>query len=166
MGEQGDKDDTKSTNTNHDTPISCFWCNNDSCGRLWHSFNSYWRLAAMGVGIIVYLFIGGAIFTAAERPSELRRIEDSAAAREAAIADFTNLLLNSTNLTEEEAANFTTAFLELGQTAAQAANTLAFDANPIWDFSSAVFFCSTVITTIGRCEMCGCEMCGQVEFKK
>lgn len=146
---EGNEDDSKSTGTDIDTPISCFWCDRESCWRLWRSFNRYWKLAVACAAVFLYVLLGGILFSAAERPSELRRIEESEVVREQAISDLFNMLLNSTNVTEEEARNLTVALLALGRTAAEAARNLSFDANPIWDFSSAIFFSSTVITTIG-----------------
>ena len=145
-----DTEDTKSTTTNPDTPISCLWCNRESCSRLWHTFNNYWKLIFLGIAVFVYNMVGGLIFTTVERPNEIAMIEEAQMAQENAIASLTSFLLNNTNLTEEEAANMTVTLLQLGQTFADASERLAFDANPIWDFSSAVFFCSTVITTIGE----------------
>lgn len=143
------EEDTVSTSTDVDTPISCLWCNRKSCGRFWRSWNSYWQLLVLAVAVGIYLLVGGAIFNAVERPNELRRIQESAENQRNAIAEFTELLLNSTNLTQEEAENVTTRFLELGVVAAEAVENLRFEANPIWDYSSAVFFASTVVTTIG-----------------
>lgn len=141
--------DAESTNTDVNTPISCTWCNKNSCRRLCCSFNNYCQLLSLFFAVLFFTLIGGVLFNAVERPNELRTIQESRVARNNAISDFTALLMNSTNLTEEVAVNLTVRFLELGQQAAIAAQSLTFEDNPIWDYSSAVFFASTVITTIG-----------------
>lgn len=142
--------DKASTYTDVDTPISCLWCNRRSCRTLWCSFNnSYWKLAGMFLAVLLYTLIGGAVFVAVERPNELQAIQEAREATNQSLAAFVEMLTNSTNLTVEEAQNLTVQFLELGRVAAEATESLAFEQNPIWDFSSALFFASTVITTIG-----------------
>ena len=157
MAADGDKgshsDDTASANTELGTPVSCICCDEASCRRLWHSFNNYWRLLGLLLAVIAYLLIGGAIFNAVERSNELRMIEDARQEMNDSINGFVQLLTNSTNLTEEEAVNLTEQFLQLGAAAATVQSNLDAETNPIWDYSSAVFFASTVITTIGRCTL-------------
>lgn len=150
MTAEDSKADTASTTTDLGTPISCIACNKPSCHRLWRTFNNYWQLLALFFVVFFYTLIGGAIFNAVERPNELLNIQESLVARNNAINEFVDFLTNSTNLTTEEAVNVTGMFLKLGAVAAQADATLAVEDNPIWDFASAVFFCSTVITTIGN----------------
>ena len=145
--------DTLSTGTDVDTPISCIWCNKQSCRRLGHTFNSYWQLVGLYFGVLFYVLIGALLFTAIERPNEIRNIEESQIARNNSINNFIEFLTNSTNLTEEQATNFTERFLELGRLAAEAERNLSVAENPIWDYASALFFVSTVITTIGM-ELC------------
>ena len=101
--------------------------------------------------IIVYLFLGGAFFTLAERPAELDRIAEVNAANatlQAARRDLIATVANNSNLTERQVVailqNFTAASQRLND--AQEATNAA----PVWDFASAVFFCVTVITTIGE----------------
>ena len=144
-------DEVKSIDTDIDTPVSCFCCKKSSCRRLWHSCNSYWQLLSMAVLVTVYSVFGAIIFSTVERPNELRRIEESEAARNAVMTNIMDFLLNSTNLnlTEEEAVNLTSFFLELGQATAEVSDALFFGTNPLWDFPGAIFFSTTVITTIG-----------------
>ena len=138
----GDEDsESGSTTTDPDTPVSCFWWNRKSCRRLWCSYNLYWQLFSAAVAISIYIVAGGLIFSAIESPNEQRRIEESVVARNSALANITRLLLSSTNLTET--------FLEFGETFAEASSNAIFADNPLWDVTSAIFFCTISITTIG-----------------
>ena len=151
MGAEDDnKSDTKSTDTDLNTPISCIRCNRPSCKRLVFTFNNYWQLAAMSVTVVIYSLIGAVIFNAIERPNELRQLEESKQASEDAISQFVYMLTNTTNLTEEEARNTTDLLLQIGRAAAEAEANITRANNPIWDYSSSLFFVSTVITTIGE----------------
>ena len=101
--------------------------------------------------------MGGALFTALEKPNETRSIKEAQVARNSAITDlemqvasFVNLLVNATNLSREEAENLTRTVVSLSQRVSEANQTIPAEINPIWDFSSAVFFASTVVTTIGK----------------
>ena len=151
--EKTEKEDTLSVLTDADTPISCLWCKRDSCRRLWHSYNSYWQVGSGFTFIIFYTLLGGLLFNTVERPNEIRVLEEAQQARNKTIQEFIELMLNSTNLTEAEAVNLTNSLIELGRTAAEASDALLLSSNPLWDFSSALFFSTTVITTIGRTTM-------------
>lgn len=165
MGAEDDnKSDTKSTDTDLNTPISCIRCHRPSCRRLFFTFNNYWQLVGMSVIVVIYSLIGALIFNAVERPNELRQLEESRQASENAITQFVYMLTNTTNLTEEEARNTTTLFLEVGRAAAEAEANLTRANNPIWDYSSSVFFVSTVITTIGYGTIAPSTHAGQIFF--
>lgn len=128
------------------TSISCSLCTR-SCKRCWlYSLNHY-GVASTFFVLFFYILIGGAIFNAVERPNELRVIEEIELARTDAVSTLVQLLVNFTNITEAEALNLTTSIVALGKTAS---STLLSEQNPIWDYSSAVFFVSTVVTTIGK----------------
>lgn len=143
-------EESGSTTTDPETPVSCFWWNKKSCRRFWCSYsNTYWRLFSAAAFIATYIFVGGFIFSAIERPSELRRIEESEIARNHALASFANILLSSTNLTEQEVLNMTETFVTLGEAIAEASENAVFAENPLWDVSSAIFFCTVSVTTIG-----------------
>ena len=130
------------------TPISCILCRRKSCKKCWCSFNHYWRLVVKFFVLFFYLLLGGAIFNAVERPNELREIEEVQKTRIESVNSLVQLLQNHTNLTEAEVKNLTTSIIALGEAASK---TLLAEQSPIWDFSSAIFFVSTVVTTIGEC---------------
>ena len=123
------------------TPINCT-CKKDSC---FSTLKGYWKLLIMFFVVFVYLMIGGLIFNATERPNELQTIEDAQNARNQAFVDIVQMLVNSTNLNKEQALNLTTTLIVLAERAGE-----TIPSNSIWDFSSAVFFATTVITTIGK----------------
>ena len=153
MGEEEKKvctcADNISTGTNPELPISCFACRKNSCRRFWCSNNKYWQSLQIFNGLVVFLFIGAAIFSALERPQELQRIEDSRVAVNETITAIVDLLTNRTNLTDEEAINLTDQLVEFGGRIAEASKNFNLEENPIWTWSSALFFCITVVTTIG-----------------
>lgn len=136
---------------NLDTPVGCLRCRKDACRQCWCSINNYWKSLVWLTIIIVYLFLGGVFFHLAERPAELERTEEAAAAQ-LALEMERNLLIqtvvNSSNLTEDE----TVAFLQRFMNASKRLNDAlaATETVQVWDFASAVFFCVTVVTTIGK----------------
>ena len=133
--------DTSSMNT----PISCIVCKQDSCKRFWCSYNRYCSLVVFGFILFIYLVIGASIFTALERPNELRSIEERQQSQAEAVDNIIQYLVNNTNMTEAEAMNETVLMFSLGVAVCASLPT-----PQIWDFSSAFFFVSTVVTTIGK----------------
>lgn len=132
------------------TPISCLDCNKKSCRHYWYLIiKKYWNLATIFIGLMVYLSIGGAIFSALERPNELQNIEDSKLALNRTRIELMEFVCNRTNLTGREAMEFTQQVLQFGRILAEATGNLTLEENPLWDWSSAVFFAVTVLTTIG-----------------
>ena len=140
--------DSSSVNSKLSNTVSiCCTCNRQSCKKFWCSFNNYWQLALALFAVMFYLVIGGAIFHAVEGPNEQRQIQQVQEDREIAMASMTEMLRNLTNLTADEVQNTTTTFINLGRIAS---TTIPAEQSLKWDFSSAFFFASTVITTIGE----------------
>lgn len=141
-----------------ETPMGCFRCQKKACASCWCSFNNYWKALACFSVVFVYLLIGGAIFTAAERPNEIRSIEEAQMERVEAQEALTELrmeiistITNNTNLTMEQAENFVDDLVSASKNLSNALESVPAEVTgPIWDFASAVFFASTVITTIGK----------------
>ena len=146
-----DEDDNEKDEDSLDTPIGCLLCREGACRQCCCSFNNYWKSLIWCSIIIVYLFLGGLFFSLAERPAELERVAEVDAANatlQAARDELIASVVNNSNLTGEQVAeilqNFTAASQRLND-ALEATEVVQ-----VWDFASAVFFCVTVITTIGE----------------
>ena len=96
--------------------------------------------------ILLYILLGGILFNLLERPRELQDIEDTQNARKQAFDDFVQFLVNSTNVTQEIAVNLTATLVEVAR---YVIKTVPAELDPIWDYPSAVFFCSNIVTSIG-----------------
>ena len=121
--------------------------------------NLCWKTLLWSGFVMTYLLFGGLIFTLAERPNELNRIDTAQTEREEVsrqlelfinqtidtIVDFTNGTVNETQATAlvERVANVSAVF-------ALASQELQSETSPLWTYSSAVFFAATVVTTIGK----------------
>ena len=125
----------------------CCSCNQQSCKKYWRSFNSYWLLTVLFLVMDFYLLFGGAIFSTVEGPHEQRQIKQVQEDRTNAMKTLTEMLLNLTNLTDEEVEDATAAIVKLGEIASK---KLPAEHRLKWDYWSAFFFASTVITTIGK----------------
>ena len=107
--------------------------------------------------VFIYLLVGGFFFNLIERPNEIREIQQAQEEREAAavlfteqVDNFTEMIVNLTNLTEEQARSLTDTIVQGAIFVANTSQLLPAETNPIWDYASAVFFASTVVTTIGE----------------
>ena len=143
--------DNVSTDTNPEVPISCLWCKRSSRRRCCRQSNHYWTALNLFNVLMAYLYIGAAVFSSLERSNELQRVEDANTARNDSAMAIVDLLTTQTNLTEEEAMNLTDRLLEIGQRFGEVSEDLNLDENPTWEWGSALFFCVTVVTTIGTC---------------
>lgn len=119
-----------------------------SVGCIKRSFTmvSNYKMPVYGASIFVYVLIGGAIYMALERPNEVRRNEQLVADNESYFEQYqvlVDMLVNSTALNETQAVALVMNISEL----AVAANNVEESSN--WIYGSAVFFCATVVTTIG-----------------
>ena len=121
--------------------------NRQTCKQFWCSFNSYWRLTALSLVVICYLLLGAVLFNVAEKSNEVIQVQQVQEGRASATNNLTDILLRINNLTEEEARNLTPIIIQLGRVAS---TTLDAEQSPKWDFWSAFFFASTVITTVGE----------------
>ena len=152
--EEGDKksskSDTASINTDVLIPVSCFCCKKASCKRLCCSYNSYCCLLILFVLVLSYQLVGGALFSAVEKPNEDRSIREAQVTRNNAVADlemevasFVDRMANLTNLMREELENSTRDIVSLAHRVSETNRIIPAEINPIWDYASAVFFTST-----------------------
>lgn len=134
-----------------DTPIDCWTCRKGSCRMCCCSFNNYWKSLGWLTIIFGYLLLGGLFFSLAEQPAERARNEAAVAARQELRTEVDQLVLvivNNSNLTVQETRDFLEGFVNASQRLNDAiAET---EISQVWDFASSVFFCVTVITTIGE----------------
>lgn len=140
-----------------ESSVACSRCDAKRCKQCCCSWNIYWKALVWLTVVILYLGFGGLFFLLAEGPNEQRMIAEVQRQREAAgLAfnqsrnNFIELLLNSSNLTYEVAANLTDGVFTLATRLAEASQEVPAEINPIWEYGPAVFFASTVITTIGK----------------
>ena len=134
-----------------DTPIDCWRCRKDACRNCCCSINNYWKSLIWLAIIFAYLLLGGLFFSLAERPAELARTEEAAAAKVALQMErdqLVQVIVNNSNLTEEQTIEFLDGFANASERLNEA--LAATETVQVWDFASAVFFCVTVVTTIGK----------------
>lgn len=124
-----------------------FECSRAYFTRLFCKLNIYNQTLILFALVMTYILIGGAIFLALELPAETKRNEAITAANETYIRSFNNIvdqLVNFTNLTEEEARALVRIVAE---SAINASNN---QPTSNWEYGSAIFFATTVVTTIGN----------------
>ena len=139
------REDKKDDDEEEDEPD--FECSRAYCTRLFCQMNIYWQTLILFAIVFLYLLIGGAIFLALEQPAEIRRNEELTrinATYFRALENVTAELANLTNLTVSEAADFLRIISEA------AINVSSDLPTNNWDYGSAVFFATTVVTTIGN----------------
>lgn len=110
------------------------------------SMNIYWRTLVFFIITTVYILIGGAMFSAIERPNELSQNQAMIDANDSyysVLFGIVDLLVNNTNLTTDQAIVLLS---EIGDSAVDLSSISVTDN---WLYGPAVFFASTVVTTIG-----------------
>ena len=134
-----------------DTPIGCLRCRKGAWRQCCCTLNNYWKSVIWCSIVVAYLLLGGLFFTLAERPAERERAEEVTVANatlEAARRGIIAAVVRNSNLTAEQVAEMLQNFTATSQRLNDA--LVATSAGQVWDFASAVFFCVTVITTIGE----------------
>lgn len=122
------------------------------------SWGPGWKTITWLVVVIVYLLLGGLIFTLAERRNEIDSVDAVVAERErlrqlledgkaAALATFGGNSCNST--TREAARELIERVSNVSFSLALASQEVQAEKSPLWTYSPSVFFSATVITTIG-----------------
>ncbi|XP_061692921.1 potassium channel subfamily K member 1b [Syngnathoides biaculeatus] len=111
-----------------------------SCVRLIQSHKSTWYFVILLLGYILYLIFGAVVFSAVELPYE-------DALRQKLTAMKAQFLRDNACITEESLERFLREALEASNYGVSILNNT--DANRNWDFTSALFFASTVLSTTG-----------------
>ncbi|NP_001090103.1 uncharacterized protein LOC735178 [Xenopus laevis] len=110
------------------------------CARLIEQNRTCWWFFLLILGYLLYLLIGAAIFSAVELPHEHLLREE--------LLDLKHLYLQENEcLTEERLERFLSRVLEASNYGVSMLNNVS--GNPNWDFTSALFFVSTVLSTTG-----------------
>ena len=122
------------------------------------SWGPGWKTLTWLAIVIVYLLLGGLVFTLAERENEKDAVSAAVAEREelqqqleedraAAVATLTANNCNAT--TREAAREMIERVINVSFSLALASRKLQAETSPRWTYSPSVFFSATVITTIG-----------------
>ncbi|XP_039594079.1 potassium channel subfamily K member 1-like [Polypterus senegalus] len=112
----------------------------NSCVRLIQSNRSSWYFFFLVLGYVLYLIFGALVFSAVELPyedllrDELRKVKNQ-------------FLQENECLSEERLEEFLVKALEASNYGVSVLNNATFNWN--WDFTSALFFASTVLSTTG-----------------
>ncbi len=113
----------------------------NSCVRLIQSHKSTWYFASLVLGYLLYLVFGAVVFSSVELPYEdLLRQELRAIKKQ--------FLQENECLSEERLERFLKKALEASNYGVSILNNAS--ANWNWDFTSALFFASTVLSTTGK----------------
>ena len=106
--------------------------------------------------LAVYLLLGGLVFSLAERPNEVDTISQANARREELQTLLDEAMENITaafrggNVTGSEAEELVWLVANVSASLALASQELPGEESPLWTYSPSIFFCSTVVTTIGE----------------
>ena len=122
------------------------------------SWGPGWKLFIWFCVLAAYLLFGGLIFTLAERPNEVDQVAQVTARREELqrVLDeakdnvTAELTARNETLTESEAAELVDRLANVSASLALALQELQSEASPLWTYSTSLFFCATIVTTIGQ----------------
>ncbi|XP_062286612.1 potassium channel subfamily K member 1b [Scomber scombrus] len=112
----------------------------NSCVRLIQSHKSMWYFVSLVLGYLLYLIFGAVVFSSVELPYEDLLRQDLRAMKK-------QFLLENECLTEEHLERFLKKALDASNYGVSILNNAS--ANWNWDFTSALFFASTVLSTTG-----------------
>lgn len=113
----------------------------NSCVRLIQSNKSAWYFLFLVLGYILYLIFGAVVFSSVELPYEDQRRQELRTAKR-------QFLQENECLSEERLEEFLAKALEASNYGVSILNNASSNWN--WDFTSALFFASTVLTTTGE----------------
>ncbi|KAM9365759.1 potassium channel subfamily K member 1b [Pholidichthys leucotaenia] len=112
----------------------------NSCVRLIQSHKSTWYFVSLVLGYLLYLVFGAVVFSSVELPYEDQLRQDLRAIK-------AKFLQENECLSEERLERFLKRALEASNYGVSILNNAS--ANWNWDFTSALFFASTVLSTTG-----------------
>lgn len=114
----------------------------NSCVRLIQTHKSTWYFASLVLGYFLYLVFGAIVFSSVELPYEDLLRQELRAVKQ-------QFLQENECLSEERLERFLKKALEASNYGVSILNNASVNWN--WDFTSALFFASTVLSTTGEC---------------
>lgn len=114
----------------------------NSCVRLMQTHKSAWYFASLVLGYFLYLIFGAIVFSSVELPYEDLLRQELRAVKQ-------QFLQENECLSEERLERFLKKALEASNYGVSILNNASVNWN--WDFTSALFFASTVLSTTGEC---------------
>lgn len=118
----------------------------NSCVRLIQSHKSTWYFVSLVLGYLFYLIFGAVVFSSVELPYEDRLRQNLRAMKK-------QFLQENECLSEERLERFLKEALDASNYGVSILNNAS--ANWNWDFTSALFFASTVLSTTGELQVKG-----------
>ena len=122
-------------------------CSRESVRNCCCTWNSKWKLAVLAVTITIYMIVGGGVFVGLEGPSERDRIAE-AQTNQTRLNELRERIIN--NISASGMLNRTQAAALVYLIGNLSAAEATFDDSRNWEFGPAIFFASTVVTTIGK----------------
>ena len=122
-------------------------CSRESVRKCCCTWNHNWRLLVLFVILSIYILVGGGIFVGLEGPNERDSIAE-AQVNQTKLEILRELLVS--NITANGMLNESQAYglvYLIGNLSVAQANL---DTSRNWEFGPAIFFASTVVTTIGK----------------
>lgn len=113
-----------------------------SCVRLMQNHKSTWYFASLLLGYVLYLVFGAIIFSSVELPYEDLLRQELRALKQ-------RFLQENECLSEERLERFLKKALDASNYGVSILNNASINWN--WDFTSSLFFASTVLSTTGEC---------------
>lgn len=113
----------------------------NSCVRLMQTHKSTWYFASLVLGYCLYLVFGAIVFSSVELPYEDLLRQELRAVKQ-------QFLQENECLSEERLERFLKKALEASNYGVSILNNASVNWN--WDFTSALFFASTVLSTTGE----------------
>lgn len=113
-----------------------------SCVRLMQNHKSTWYFASLLLGYVLYLVFGAIIFSSVELPYEDLLRQELRAVKQ-------RFLQENQCLSEERLERFLKKALDASSYGVSILNNASVNWN--WDFTSSLFFASTVLSTTGEC---------------
>lgn len=122
----------------------------NSCVRLIQNHKSTWYFVSLVLGYLLFLIFGAVVFSSVELPYEDQLRQELRAVKQ-------QFLQENGCITEERLERFLKKALDASNYGVSILNNASVNWN--WDFTSALFFASTVLSTTGKCRSLSTNSC-------